>query len=269
MGKVKDQIDEYYEEEFDEGIVILNDIIQLTPIQYDEYTTYIEESIFENFSSRRDEVDIAINSNDVEQFTISYSNLLTNLIILRPFNRFSRKMTKSFLFDATQFNSKTINSYFNKLINQFVDCDFKELSKIISTSIRDLSSIAGKSNVLIGNSISLYGIIEVAENNPEIDDLFHTHIPNNLELHEIESYLKKRVDRTIEILKDDPTTMFYDYLNSGTGINIKQFGQLVVNIGLKPDLKGNVVPVPSDTNYLLGMNNIQQFFIDAIGARKA
>lgn len=263
--KIKNKI--YYINDY----LCLNELILGNESNYDLCITNLKEYIFEsgNFKRRHETIDVIISEDDEDYYTLTLANLLTNLIIIKPFNRFGREFDKDFLFDATKFNSSNINSYFDKMIIHFSDCDFNMLSSIMADSISELSTIGGKSNVLVGNSMSLYDIVETVKRDERVNELVHTKIPHKMELHEIEAYVKNQVNELVDILKKDTESGLYNYLNSGTGINIKQFGQMMVNIALKPDLMGVVIPIPSDTNYFLGMRNIVDFYIDALGARKA
>jgi hypothetical protein len=218
----------------------------------------------EDFSRRKEIVVVYIEDTRLE---MKISKLVINLIVLEPFNIFKRKLDLNFLFN-NDFDTTSISLYFNRLIDEFSEEDYGKLSTTISSIIENLSDLSGESNVKIGNTISLYSIIKLAERNPEVLELINTEIPAGLQFDEIEDLLKNRSSRLIEILSEEDTC-FKDYFNAKTGIDKKQFGQVMVNVGLKPDLFGNVISDPIDTNYVRGLRDTNDFYINALGGRKA
>ena len=215
--------------------------------------------------------DIIVVEDGQKKYKMTKANLLTNLIILRPFNVFKkpfRKITKDFLINANKFTKAMLSDYFNKVIDYFDDVDFIELNEVISSVIEELADLSGEINVRVGNTVSLHGIIELIEKCPEVYDLINTTIPDKLQFDEIEEYVKDQVSKLVKVLSAY-NNVFSNYINSRTGINIKQLGQSIVNIGLKPDLYGNVISDPINTNYLQGLRDVKDFYINAIGTRKA
>lgn len=247
---------------YDLNLIILDDNY------YNEVKSNLKEMIIKDYSCRKDTIYFRLNEDDTEVYNLTLSNFLTNLILLGTFNVFKERVYEEFLFDASNINKKTLSKYINEIIEYFSDYDYKVLNSSISKSIEEMADISGIVNVLQGNTMSLHGIIELSKKNEEFKDLINTTIPDGLQFDEIESYLRKRTDRLMEILMSE-NNVLQNYVRSGTGINTKQLSQSILNVGLKPDLFGNVIPEPINTNYLHGLRNPQDFYINAEGARKA
>ena len=60
------------------------------------------------------------------------------------------------------------------------------------------------------------------------------------------------------------------FLVTGAGINTGQLQEFAISGGLKPDVEGNVIPVPINSNYISGgLNSINNFYIDGQAGPKA
>jgi RNA polymerase Rpb1, domain 5 len=246
-------------------LVDLNEVI-LDDQKYTGMKNQIIDYLKTDFTRRKESITVEVEG---QESKMSLANLLTNLMVLRPFNALKSPVTTDFIFDANNMNSSTLDGYFNRVIEYFSEEDFNILNKAISESIEEMSDMSGSFNVRIGNTISVRSLIELAERNPEFLDLLNTVIPNGMQFDEIEAYLKSRLDKLMNILSTDEKNVLYNYINSKTGINNKQLGQSIMNVGLKPDLFGNVIPEPINTNYLRGLRSPVDFYINATGARKA
>jgi hypothetical protein len=120
-------------------------------------------------------------------------------------------------------------------------------------------------------SINIETFIGLADRNPRFNEIIRTKIDDNMQPTEIEATLTRLMYEQIAIFKDDPEgNMLKPILKAGTGIKDKQLSEFAVNGGLKPDLKGNTVPIPINSNFIVGgLSNITNYYIDAIGGRKA
>jgi hypothetical protein len=86
---------------------------------------------------------------------------------------------------------------------------------------------------------------------------------------EIEKQLESLMNEQIDILKQEDGFL-KPILKSGSGIKDKQLSEFAVNGGFKPDLSGNTVPVPINTNFITGgLKSVTYYYIDHIGGRKS
>jgi hypothetical protein len=240
----------------------------LSDIKYEKILANITDYIFkEDFTNRHNTIRVLVGKSKIK---LKYSQLLINLIMLKVFNVFKVKPTIDYIFQETA-TSENISKYYDNVIEKFraLQCDFTLLCSAISDSVQQLAHLAGEMNYRVGNTISIYNIIQSGLKNPEVFDIINTKIPPDLEFHEIEEYITARQKRLIELFRNDPDSILYNYFNSGSGINPKQFAEIFVSLGLSADLYGNIIPEPVDTNIIRGFRNVKDFYINAISARKA
>jgi len=231
----------------------------------------LTEEILKDISLRFSQIKVT----DGETCVLYKANhLLTAIMFLRPFSYFDCKIDIDAINEIYQYlsdsnaSSEETAELFNYLIEIFDDFDKVELNDQISAIIRDISDLGARFNSLYGNTITIQDHIDLADKNPEYDELLNFTIPNGLQFSEIEDIIKIKVDRAVEILAADDSPLA-NLLNSGSAINVKQFGQSVINVGLKPDLFGKIIPQPINTSLLRGFTCPRDFYINAIGARKA
>jgi hypothetical protein len=201
---------------------------------------------------------------------LSIAEAVISMCMLLPFNQFGFDAHPQFLFRAEP-SPSNINKHFNMLIESFKeidDVDIGELNDCIADMIQDISDIASEYNVVRGNSISLYEIFNLADQVPEFDDLLNFTIPDGLQFNEIENLVDQKVTDFTRLLSESDTVISH-FVNCGAAINIKQMGQTFVNVGLKPDLDGRIIPDPINTNFLRGMRGVKDFYTNMVGARKA
>lgn len=201
---------------------------------------------------------------------LTVAQTLVSMCMMLPFNVFGFDAAPAFLFRAEP-SPRNVNKHFNLLIESFKSCDevdINALNDCIAEIIQDISDISSEYNVVRGNSISLFELLKMAEQDPEFDDLLNFDIPDGLQFSEIEQLVDEKVKRFTAILSGSDTVISH-FVNCGAAINVKQMGQTFVNVGLKPDLEGRIIPDPINTNFLRGMRGVGDFYTNMVGARKA
>lgn len=234
---------------------------------YESLKGQVEHTIQLNIDNKNELVNIEVDGNTHE---ITLGNLLTFLICFRVFVEIDFPFTEEYLFNPS--DTRNINNFFDLVIENTSDSLstelFGDVKRSLMVTVSELARVSGDINLANGNTISIKTFIDLANAIPEFNDLIHAKLPDdNLQFNEIEDIMKNWLDRTIEILKSNETDVT-TYLNSGSGINTKQFGQVVNIVGPKPDLDGNIIPYPINTSFLRGLG-LPDFFINAKGARKA
>ncbi|AMS01238.1 DNA-directed RNA polymerase beta' subunit [Bacillus phage AR9] len=255
----------------------LNDI--LLSNEYEKIKEDIKEEIINDMASKKvkysntsefakndflkDEfIDLVV---DGETYEITYGNLITLLIVARPFNHFKVPMTEDLLFDLSDL--KEYQNYYTTLLEHFGYSN--EIKSIIKDVISELAIFSGDINVTFGNTVSIKSLIDLGNKVKRFRELLHYRLPNDeaLEFNDIEAIIKKNLDEIMKILSETDNMLRY-YIDSGAGINSKQFGQVLSLVGSKPDLFGKIIPYPINTSFLRGLD-VRSFYINALGARKA
>jgi hypothetical protein len=207
---------------------------------------------------------------------LTFKQFLFNLILLKPF--IERGLTinsEYFLLDSENFNKDTFNNHLNFLIDELklkgiAIPDIKEEIKFIIEEMVSLSFISSK---IYGITINLYSIISEMNKLPdkerqEFINLIDYKIDENLPISKSEEELEKATKRFIGLLKKMDTCLT-PYLKSKTGLNLKQLRECFISVGYTPDLLGNVISTPINTNYITGLRNMSDYYNNSIGTRKA
>jgi len=182
------------------------------------------------------------------------------------------KLTKEDLFDYDSVTESNLSEYFNKLLVRGKSNDkisYDELRHLVAETINEMSDISGKLNVLSGNSISFHDFVKLSVENPEAKEIFHYTKNEDLQFNEIEDKFNKLGSKIENFFLKNKSTELYPFMVSGTGINKKQLTQAIGFVGLKPDIDGTIIPVAIDDNYLNGLSNLENYFINSKGTRKA
>jgi hypothetical protein len=205
-----------------------------------------------------------------EEIHLPASNLLFSLIALKCFVDVEIVPDLGDFFTDPTMNADVLERYFNRIISLFYEMEenLQQLSVSIADSLAELSKLAADTNMRIGNTICLYDIIKEAEKSSEFKDLLETTIPDGLQFNEIEEYVSQRKDRIVNYLSKADTCL-RQLINCKGAINNNQLGQSIVNVGLKPNLEGAIIPEPVNTSFLRGLRNRNDFFVDSQGGRKA
>ena len=167
----------------------------------------------------------------------------------------------------THLDGKKLAAHLDRTILELFECNKQDLNDAVITTLHFLSQIAVNANGFIGTSISLCDIIEMSKDT-KFKELMGWNIPSNLQFHEIENAITEKKAELTSFLQTADSE-FGRLFRSGEAINTDQLCQAILSIGPKPDLFGRVVPETIDTSFLRGMRNPKDFFICAIGSRKA
>lgn len=208
-----------------------------------------------------------------EEFKMEVRHFIVNMICWYPLTRMkiSDKLNQSFVLDCSCPSRKQIMNYFNeKIIEPFrYKVSSQELNEIMSDVIYRLGQIALDFNEIMAISINIQTFINLEKQNKEFSDLIHTELDSSLQPYLIEQFLHEKTDRLVRIMKKYPNSL-QPIINSGEGIKQKQLSELLIAGGFKPDMLGNTIPIPINSNFLVGgLDSVRNFFIDKQAGRKA
>lgn len=209
---------------------------------------------------------------DDEIKTMQLRHFLTNLMFWEPMITLDvTKLNDDFIVDCTKISSGYIKSYIdNKIVIPYRDrVENRRMNIIIHDVIHNLSRISLDFNMILGLSINIESFIELSKRNERFNEIIRTKIPDNMQPSEIESTLDSLMYEQISILRKEDNVL-KPMLNAGSGIKDKQLSEFSINGGLKPDLSGKTIPIPINSNFIVGgLSKITHYYIDSIGGRKA
>ena len=182
------------------------------------------------------------------------------------------KMTPIYI--ADYMNEKYIGVY-NRFIPNMPNmaiCDInRELNNIIGRTNFLFSRFSAYFSMFFGISSSIEIFKNLADRMPELHDLFYYQLDTSKQPAEMEDDLTKMQNKAVDIIVNDPEfNPLKPLLQPKAGLNVKQFRDMCINIGMKPDQDGRTIPKPINTNYLIGgLMNPTDYYIGAIPGRKA
>lgn len=254
-------------------------VIERYMVSKKKYIGFIEEMYdiikkgYEHKEFRTMPISFKFHDEDQETNVLELRHFITNLIIWQAYMRIEVQecMNKSYIYDASNITSKTLYGYFNdKIIIPYRrQISNKKMNRLMHDIIHDLSRISTDFNIILGITMNMHSIIQTSKENERFNEIIHTKVDESMQPADVEHLLDTLMIEEIEILKKHPNCM-QPILMSGTGIKDKQLREFSINSGFKPDLYGNTVAIPINSNFIVGgLKNIPNYFLDAIGGRKA
>lgn len=233
----------YMREELNEIINLLSNklfIIEEVSENREEYNKFIDEIYdylkagFEEEPLRTCPVYFKFHKDD-EIRTMQLRHFVTNLMFWEPFVRMDivNRMDSSYIVDTTQMNSKYIKAYIdNKIIapNRYLVSN-KKMNIIIADMIHNLGRISADFNIILGLSMNVESLMEVADRNPRFNEIMHTKLDRDAQPKEIEDLLNNLMDEEVKILMEEDSVL-RPMLRSGAGIKNKQLSEFTIAGGL-------------------------------------
>lgn len=250
----------------------MNEVLETKETFYKKLDSY-EKRVMEKYSLKDKSINFSLN--DIE-YECSIANMITQMIFFIPFVELGDIPANDFVVIETlqKFNKKSLEKYINKIIDFYNDTRCEEsdyifdLNMSLKNMMNRLSDLSCPCNIFSGTTINIHDLIELYSENPDFKRLVDETVPEGLEYSEIEKFINRQTKELMDILKDKDTC-YKPYFVSATGINVKQFKEIIAIIGLKAGLDSNIISYVIQSNYLKGLSNITEFYITSILARKA
>ena len=199
---------------------------------------------------------------DVNLFIIDY---MYNLVFWSTIVSAGQEITSFYFFDSvTQpITKKNIKKYIdNKFIKfNLKTMDFMKLNQSIDRSI-------GKFRVLenyqmyLANTVNLEDTIELMKISPEFNETIHFD-PTGIPLEDVKDAGMKAANLQIDLIKKSDHCL-KDAFIAGEGISPKQFKEVNVNIGTKPNGQGGVYPHAIKGSFInSGLSNVEEMVIES------
>ena len=225
----------------------------------------IIEKVFSDISLRNYELELTLNK---ETATVTYGQLMLALIMM-PLNFLSSKdieLSDLFLPELSSNPVKLFNVFINNFIQNNLELNKDTLQETITSILELNAKLMYKVNEVKGNTVNLYELFTMMDKDKELSDIIKFEIDESLQYHDMEASISEQFAKLVTKLADHGNNCYINLLRS---VSPKQFQQVMINIGLKPDLYGNIYPIPINTSFIRGLRNERDYFINAMGARKA
>ena len=201
--------------------------------------------------------------------------LLTLLCISRPLRVLEEDITADLMFQVDDVDS--YSDFFDKVIKLSRSKNLGErtleLIQSISWALSELAAFAS-ANVLLqrGVTVNPYDIPRLAKKDPVFQETLDFRHEEDEGLVDIETKIQKQRDnlnKAIERILLDQENSIRKLIQAGSGINKNQLGEVIGVIGYKPDIRGRVIPKPINSSFSRGLQSVEDYYINAMGARKA
>lgn len=206
--------------------------------------------------------------------TMEIRHFIVNLMIWGAFVRYDKvnEINSSQIFDCHNITSENLTNFLNDhLITPYsAEINARTISKALDDVIYRLSNIYLDFALIMGLSMDMEMFIELRNKYPRFRELLNTKPREGMQPQEIEEMLSNRLDEYIDIVvNQDKTNNIRPFLVTGEGINHGQLAQFSIMDGLKPDIEGNVLPIPIDSNFINGgLDTVTNFYIDGQAGSK-
>jgi hypothetical protein len=208
---------------------------------------------------------------DEKIHTLQIRHFISNMILWQSFIEMDQVdiLNEKFIFDFSKYNINSLVDYIDNLILPYHEGDFASKNKTVDEICYNVTAISNAFCLLMGMGISIYDIIQVEKQCPEITEIIFGEIDNSLQPNEIEMELMRRTNRLMELFTQYESDLKPLFL-SGNNISSAQFKEIAVKIGFKSNINGQTIPVLIDANLLTtGINKPSYLYIDALSGRKA
>lgn len=257
-----------------------NTIIKYPEKEYNDFIENIKKDLildfkttFKNYSyKKKDENErtflkdkiVKVEINDTI-YEMNYGNFLTILICFKIINYYillpdvKEIDLENFLFDPS--NLDEINNYYNQVYSYFEKCN-----SIKKRIFLNLSEITNLTSYFASGTISIYSLVKLMENDKEFDK----HLHFNLKTKTVSEMIKEKNEnfKYIEKVLKETDNPYKNFINSGSGIKLTQFSQVINIVGPKPDEFGKIDSNVINNNFIRGINR-EDFVTNAKGCRKS
>jgi hypothetical protein len=266
-----------FHKRLEETVFIVHEIMQdkkhFKPV-FKELYNYMKQG-FEKPEVRKHPLKFKFTTDEHEPIrTMEVRHFIINMIYWHPFMKFDKydDLNEEHIYDCSCPTTKSSIDYINrKIIHPYrKEIDLAEMNSALDDMVYLLSRINNDFAVIMATTLDMESFIEMREKYPRFKELTETEIPEGMQPKSIEDLLDANLKEFVDIINTDPEpNNIRPLLITGAGINKGQLSQFAINGGLKPDIEGNVIPIPINSSFInKGLNSIANFYIDGQAGSK-
>ena len=205
---------------------------------------------------------------DGESIVFSIPDYWINLIFWAMPIFLDEPIYTKYLVDTRAITKKTIKSYYNKLIKKFAtSVDFIKLNNLIDDSLYRMKYI-DEFAMYLANTVSFHDTLDLMKADPEFNKTIHADLAN-VPIEEVKNVGMKYAQYQIDAIKNSDHCL-RDTFISQEATNPKQYKEVAVNIGTKPDGRGSVFPYIINNSFINGgVSEPESYLIDSSVGRVA
>lgn len=177
-------------------------------------------------------------------------------------------VTVKYLFDTRSITKANIKKYFNMLIkDHIIDIDFIRLNNLLDETMYKLKYI-DEFAMYLGNTVNFRDTLDLMEKYPEFNQSIHADL-RGVPIEDVKSVGMEYTQTQIKYIKENDHCLRDSFI-AGEAISPKQFKEVSVNIGTKPDGQGGIFPYIINTSFMNGgVSEPESYVIDSSVGRTA
>lgn len=243
----------------------------------DRLMTYMEYG-FEHKKFRDCPVKFKFYNNDEENMKwLPFRHFIINVISWYPIVMVDKTELNDDIVISSAEMKKMGSGFMKKYIDKFFVTRYKgivdnpTMNSLLCDWVHHLGQISARFNIYMGLSLNLETFFDLSDRIPGFEELLNFRLDEDQQLSEMESQMKKASSKQINmILNDDKFNLLKPLLQPGSGTNHKQFANLALVGGLKPNCNNKTIKKPINYNYLTGaINSVTDYFINSNPGRNA
>ncbi len=198
------------------------------------------------------------------------SEFIFNMILWRLHFSFKEMILEEDFHDVSNMSGDKMKNIMEGLIKKFVEKghDIDQISYQASIMIDELSYLAEAYSSIAANTFSLWDIGQFEDRDETFKMLINTRIDERLPVKEMEKFLKHSETTLFDCIKKDASSCLYPYIMSGR-LDKTQMVQMFVAVGPRADIDKSILPRIIKGNYLHGLKDAGEYYVEAVTARVA
>lgn len=213
---------------------------------------------------------------DDEKFKLTITDFYINLVLWRMIIELDYKIESKHLFWVEEITQNAIKDFIDNFISENrTKKNTGALCRIIADSLHYLHDVDMFSDYL-SNTLNLRDTIILEKKSDEYRRCLHSGDEfKNMPIDKIREYIMSLGNKSIDIIKDSKDLMGYDHcladiFRADQGMNKKQYCEVSIGVGVKPDGQGDVFNIPITNSFLNGgMKNPKYYFMESSVGRIA
>lgn len=177
-------------------------------------------------------------------------------------------VTPKYFIDTRAITKKTIENFINSIIKPHeTDIDFKVLNNLIDDTIYKFKYI-DEFSMYLANTVNFRDTLDLMEKYPEFNDTMHLDI-SGVPIEDVKSVGMEYTYKQIEYIKNNDHCLRDSFI-SGEAISPKQFKEVSVNIGTKPNGRGGIWEYVINNSFMNGgVSTYESYYMECNNGRYA
>lgn len=205
---------------------------------------------------------------------MSIPQFIIQLIYWRMNVVFNYKIDEKFIFSELEkgaANSRTFNNLINETAHYVIETEdavTPQICDCIAKIKEELSEVSQNYSSIIGNTMSIWDIIQFRKRNKKFLELTETRLDKTKTIKELENQMRESEKELTSVVKNDDKNCLYPYVKAGR-LKMAQLVKILVAVGTRPDVDKTILPWPVTRGYIHGLENAAEYFSETITARDA